>query len=133
MDPVHLPPRIKSPFLRQGNITGPGQLADPLESESEEQDDCYTQPSQWADGAGEVTGWGRYMSRQRLAAAVPKPEDYEGDAASRQAAPSEPVAEDLEPSDAPKTVLEQHAAAEGFAPLSQDLGELGPNYICAQT
>ena len=133
MDSVHLPPRIKSPFLRQGNITGPGQLADPLESESEEQDDCYTQPSQWADGAGEVTGWGRYMSRHRLAAAVPKPEDYEGNAASRQAAPAEPVAEDLEPSDAPKTVLEQYAAAEGFATLPRDLGELRSNHTCAQS
>lgn len=127
---VPSPSRIKSPFIRNPAVNGPGRLADPLQSEDEDQDECYTQLSQWSESAGQVTGYGRFIAQKQLSEPVRKQEEEDPDIKRNQRQKSASVKASQQDGNAeggtnsPHNALEEVAAQESFKRLPPGISKL---------
>lgn len=123
LDSVPTPPRVKSPFIRSSSIQGSGQQGEPLIKEDKEQNPYYTRLDGWAEGAGQVVGYHRIMSRKRLSEPVlPPPDSVETlPVAAPRTRGSQGSGNKRAKEDAPATQLLELAEQESFDPLPAEI------------
>lgn len=66
IDSIPAPHRIKSPFQRTSNITGPGRNDEPLVPEATDQAKYYVPLEQWPANAGQVVGYAKMLAQKKL-------------------------------------------------------------------
>jgi chromatin structure-remodeling complex subunit RSC1/2 len=136
-EPVPAPQRIKSPFVRNPVIPGPGKLSAPLIAEGEDQTPYYASLDTWPPGTGQIYGYAKMVQQKRVAPA-PEPEvgDSEGIRPDLQvedmAAMSRPPVKEIDASeeDDASNPVEYAASSENFAPLAKNIGRWITNRNC---
>lgn len=123
------PQRIKSPFVRNPVVQGPGRLAAPLRAEDEDQEAYYASLDTWPPGTGQVYGYGRLVQQKEVAPPAEEADQHQDEGppldSNRLREILEPPPDGFAaPEDDFSNNLEQLASQEAFAPLPAAIGNL---------
>ena len=139
-EPIPAPQRIKSPFVRNPTVPGPGVLSAPLLPEDDDQAPYYAPLDSWPPGTGQIYGYGKMVQQKKVAPAIEAAEEIPevpGDltplAVANLIKPPAGEAEATGGEDA--NSLEQLAGQERFAEMSRDIGksDLLPSFLVSDT
>lgn len=121
------PQRIKSPFVRNPVVPGPGKLAAPLRAEDEDQEPYYAALDSWPPNTGQVYGYGKMMQQKRVADAPPDSSaasvnEQSGMSSTDLADAVAPPPQDMFQGEDAANVIEQLVFQDAFAPLQSSIG-----------